>query len=100
MSKKMVATLLARAHGIRSLGSACMNMVMVAAGSADAYQEFGLHCWDMAAAKLIVEEAGGVVLDMNGGPIDIMKRRVLCASTPELAKQIAGLVKYIEYEKD
>lgn len=58
--------ILSRAHGIRSLGSACMNMVMVAGGNADAYQEFGLHCWDMAAAKLIVEEAGGVVMDMNG----------------------------------
>ncbi|XP_022665285.1 inositol monophosphatase 1-like isoform X2 [Varroa destructor] len=57
--------ILSRAHGIRSLGSACMNMVMVAGGNADAYQEFGLHCWDMAAAKLIVEEAGGVVMDMN-----------------------------------
>ena len=43
-----------------------MNMVMVAGGNADAYQEFGLHCWDIAAGKIIIEEAGGVVCDMNG----------------------------------
>ena len=58
--------ILSRAHGVRALGSACMNMVMVAGGNADAYQEFGLHCWDIAAGKIIVEEAGGVVCDLNG----------------------------------
>ncbi|XP_003743657.1 inositol monophosphatase 1 [Galendromus occidentalis] len=92
--------ILPRAHGIRSLGSACMNMVMVAGGNADAYQEFGIHCWDIAAGKIIVEEAGGYVCDMNGGPLDLMARRVLCASSRELAEQIVKLVKYMELERD
>lgn len=92
--------ILSRAHGVRSLGSACMNMAMVAGGNADAYQEFGIHCWDIAAGRLIIEEAGSVVCDMNGGPVDIMSRRVLCASTRELAEQIVKLVKYEELERD
>jgi fructose-1,6-bisphosphatase/inositol monophosphatase family enzyme len=50
----------------RSLGSAAMNIASVASGGCDAYFEFGLHAWDMAAGDLIVREAGGAVIDTNG----------------------------------
>ena len=42
-------------------------MCTVAKGSAEAYYEFGIHVWDIAAASIIIEEAGGVVLDPTGG---------------------------------
>lgn len=51
---------------IRSMGSAALNMAMVAMGAADANFEFGIHAWDIAAGILIVEEAGGIVLDPSG----------------------------------
>ena len=41
-------------------------MCAVACGRADAYWEFGIHAWDMAAGDLIVREAGGVVLSTDG----------------------------------
>jgi len=41
-------------------------MCSVASGSSDGYVEYGIHCWDVAAAALIVEEAGGVVLSPQG----------------------------------
>lgn len=41
-------------------------MVCVAQGSLDAYVEYGLHCWDVAAAAVILKEAGGVVIDPTG----------------------------------
>ena len=50
----------------RSLGSAALNMCMVACGSADAYFEYGIHCWDIAAADVIVREAGGVTMYPTG----------------------------------
>ena len=37
-------------------------------------------CWDVAAGALIVEEAGGKVLDPFGGPFNVMGRRVLAAN--------------------
>lgn len=43
-----------------------MNMALVALGSSDAYFEFGIHAWDVAAGDLIVREAGGVVIDPAG----------------------------------
>ena len=51
---------------MRTLGSAVCSMCLVAQGCADAYTEYGVHCWDMAAAELIVREAGGVALSPTG----------------------------------
>ena len=48
------------------MGSAANNMCMVARGQVDAYAEFGMHCWDIAAGYLIVLEAGGVVMATEG----------------------------------
>lgn len=75
---------------IRSLGSAALNMCMVASGGADCNYEFGIHAWDIAAGDLIVREAGGVTIDPAGGPLDILSRRVLAASSSELAHAFAN----------
>lgn len=89
-----------QAHGLRCMGSAALNMCSVAAGEADAYYEFGIHCWDMAAAALIVTEAGGIVMDTKGGPLNLMNRRVLCASSQALAIAISQRLDHIELESD
>jgi fructose-1,6-bisphosphatase/inositol monophosphatase family enzyme len=41
-------------------------MICVAQGTVDAYVEYGIHSWDVAAAALVVQEAGGVLLDPTG----------------------------------
>jgi myo-inositol-1(or 4)-monophosphatase len=48
---------------------------MVAQGSVDAYVEYGIHSWDIAASTLILMEAGGVVIDPTGKPFDLMGRK-------------------------
>ena len=48
------------------MGSAALNMALVASGSADVYYEWGIHCWDIAAGKLLIEEAGGIVASTRG----------------------------------
>ncbi|GLH15237.1 Inositol-1-monophosphatase, partial [Gryllus bimaculatus] len=53
-------------HGIRSSGSAALNMAMVAMGGADCYFEFGIHIWDIAAGVPLIQEAGGFVSDPAG----------------------------------
>ncbi|GCB69914.1 inositol monophosphatase 1-like [Scyliorhinus torazame] len=87
-------------HGIRALGTAAVNMCTVATGGADAYYEMGIHCWDMAAATLIVTEAGGVVLDISGGPFDLMSCRVIAAGSRAIAERIAQEVQIIPYQRD
>lgn len=83
-----IGKLVRKVHGMRSLGSAALNMAMVALGGADFNYEFGIHAWDIAAGDLLVREAGGVCLDPAGGPLDLMSRRVLCASSQALADQV------------
>ncbi len=51
---------------IRALGTAAVDMCQVATGGADAYYHIGMHCWDIAASAIIVQEAGGVVMDTDG----------------------------------
>jgi myo-inositol-1(or 4)-monophosphatase len=55
-------------HDVRRMGSASLDMCWLAAGRTDGYWEFGLKPWDVAAGKLIVEEAGGRVTDFAGKP--------------------------------
>lgn len=87
-----IKILIPRVHGLRSIGSAALNMCMVALGGADIYFEFGIHAWDVAAGDLIVREAGGVSIDPAGGPFDVMSRRTLCASSNELAQEFSKII--------
>jgi myo-inositol-1(or 4)-monophosphatase len=58
-------------HGVRRAGSAALDLAYVAGGRLEAFWEFGLNPWDMAAGALLVSEAGGRVSDMHGGPLEI-----------------------------
>ena len=55
-----------RSHGARRAGSAALDLAYVAAGRLDCFWEFSLHSWDVAAGRLLVEEAGGRLTDMKG----------------------------------
>lgn len=56
------SAIMPRVRGIRRLGSSASDLCYVAAGFLDAYWELNLHEWDVNAASLIVEEAGGKVI--------------------------------------
>jgi len=58
-------------HGVRRTGSAALDLAFVATGRLDCFWEFGLKPWDMAAGALLVQEAGGRVSDMTGGPLSV-----------------------------
>ncbi|MBL8215098.1 MAG: inositol monophosphatase [Bryobacterales bacterium] len=58
-------------HGVRRAGAAAIDLAYVACGRLDAFWEFGLNPWDMAAGWLLVTEAGGVMTDMKGGPMQV-----------------------------
>lgn len=77
-------------HGLRSLGSAAMNICSVATGQANAFFEFGLHCWDMCAPGAILIEAGGHICDTLGGPLDLLGRRLIAACSEQIAKELSA----------
>ena len=53
---------------------------MVSAGVADAYWEYRLKPWDMAAGALIAKEAGAKITTMDGRPFTVFSRSVLAAA--------------------
>ncbi|PSS02621.1 Phosphatase [Actinidia chinensis var. chinensis] len=67
-------------RGVRRLGAAAVDMCHVALGIVEAYWEYYLKPWDMAAGVLIVEEAGGVVSCMDGGKYCVFDRSVLVSN--------------------
>ncbi len=54
-------------HGLRRLGSAATDIVYISCGRFEAFYEYGLSPWDVAAGILIVKQAGGRVSDFRGG---------------------------------
>src|SRR5437899_1002232 len=59
-----------RAHGLRRTGSTTLNLAYLAAGRFDGYWAFDNHVWDVAAAVVLVREAGGVMTNADGSPYD------------------------------
>ena len=49
-------------------------------GRFDGFWEFKLKPWDIAAGILLVEEAGGMVTDFEGGEVDLLKGEVLASN--------------------
>jgi myo-inositol-1(or 4)-monophosphatase len=64
-------------HGVRRAGAAALDLAYVASGRLDAFWEFGLNPWDMAAGILLVEEAGGRCADMHGAPRTVWSKQIL-----------------------
>ena len=60
-----------RSRGVRRMGSAVLYLAWLAAGRFDGYWELSLGPWDIAAGSLLVEEAGGRVTNLGGGPLDL-----------------------------
>ncbi len=57
-------------RGVRRMGSAALDLAYVASGRLDGYFEVGLKPWDVAAGALLIEEAGGRMRRIDGGPFD------------------------------
>lgn len=61
-----LAGVLARAQGVRRLGSAALDLAWVACGRYEGYWEYGIHPWDTGAGVLLITEAGGRVTTPAG----------------------------------
>ena len=85
------ANFIMEARAIRRDGSAALDLCYVAAGRFDGFWELKLNPWDVAAGKLIVEEAGGVMSNFSGGPLDIYGQETL-ASNGRIHKEMVGVL--------
>lgn len=85
-----------RAQGIRRLGSAALDLSLVASGSLDGYWEMKLKPWDIAAGLLIAQEAGATTTDWQGQPVSLKLGEVLCAG-PTLHRELLAVLRTVEH---
>ena len=79
------------AQAVRRAGSAALDLCYVACGRFDGFWETGLNPWDVAAAGLIVREAGGMISDFTGKDFSIYKRETL-ASNGKIHKEMMKIL--------
>jgi myo-inositol-1(or 4)-monophosphatase len=84
---EILRRLLPQVRDIRRAGAAALDLCSVAAGRLDGYYERGVKHWDYAAGALIVREAGGEVVELEGGRFGI------AAGPPALVRALADLVR-------
>ena len=82
-------------QGIRRSGSAALDICDVACGRLDAYWEYKLSPWDVAAGQLILREAGGKATDFHGKNLDAFSRTVVASN----GRLHARLLRKVEGEK-
>ncbi len=89
-----LTAILEKVRGTRRFGAAALDMCAIARGQFDAYWEFGLKAWDVAAGALIISEAGGKITDTNGELLDLFAEDMLCTNShlhPDMLKTFEGL---------
>jgi myo-inositol-1(or 4)-monophosphatase len=68
------------AQGVRRMGSASVDMAYVACGRFEAFFEYGLKPWDVAAGTILIKEAGGIVSDFSGNLKNITGSEIIAAN--------------------
>ena len=90
---KVVYDLPKACRGIRVYGCAALEMAYVAAGRVDAYVSLFLNPWDFAGGKVILEEAGGKVSNLEGEELPFAKASTVVASNPFLFPELIAYMK-------
>lgn len=79
-------------HGLRRMGSAAVDLAYTACGRFDAFYEYNLNPWDVAAGVLIVRQAGGQVVNFNGGE-EVLQSRELLATNGKITDEMLDAIK-------
>lgn len=85
--------LMHNSRGVRRIGSAAIDLAYVACGRFEAFYEYSLNPWDVAAGALIVKEAGGSVTDFQGGKNYLFGSEIIASNKymeAELLDKIKG----------
>lgn len=76
---KLLTHFMKTTHGLRRMGSAAVDLAYVACGRFEGFFEYNLNPWDVAGGAFIVQEAGGTVIDFNGGKNFLFGRSIIAS---------------------
>jgi myo-inositol-1(or 4)-monophosphatase len=82
-----------KGNPIRDLGSAAVNLAYLAAGRLDAFWNASLQPWDLAAGKLLVEEAGGTVTQYDNSPLKLNEACSVVGTNKFLHEELLAFLK-------
>lgn len=92
-------SLFLEARAIRRAGSAALDLAHVAAGVFDGFFEFRLSPWDIAAGAVLIEEAGGIVRDFDGGS-GYLESGDVAAGSPGVVDAVLRAVRSVRDRKN
>jgi myo-inositol-1(or 4)-monophosphatase len=90
---------LTKSFAVRRPGSAAIDLSYLAAGRFDGFWEFKLHPWDVAAATLMITEAGGKLTDLQGRPYSIYSKEIL-ASNGLIHQEMLQAIQEIQEDRE
>jgi myo-inositol-1(or 4)-monophosphatase len=93
---EVLGALLPEVANLRRLGSAAMDLCLVAAGQLDAFYEFGISDWDVAAGLLVAEEAGVALSGLRGRPA---RSPFVAAAGPAHGQEFFALLERVEADR-
>ncbi len=89
-----VSYFMQNSHGLRRLGSAATDLAYVACGRFEAFYEYGLNPWDVAAGGFIIQQAGGKACDFYGNE-DWLFDGTIIATNEAIADEFRDIIKKI-----
>lgn len=78
---KTLIYLMKNTHGVRRIGAAAADLCYLACGRVDAFFEYNLNAWDVAAGAIIVKEAGGTVSDFKQSNNWLFGKEIIATNT-------------------
>jgi myo-inositol-1(or 4)-monophosphatase len=93
---RLVERLMSVAGGVRSFGSPALTLCAIAAGRIEAYCEYTMDAWDIAAGQLILEQAGGRLTLFDGRPHQSAERADVVASNGHVHAELITALKELK----
>jgi myo-inositol-1(or 4)-monophosphatase len=88
---ELFTELMKSCHGLRRLGSAAVDLAYTACGRFEAFYEYNLNPWDIAAGVVIVRQAGGQVVNFSGGD-EVLNTRQLLATNGKITGELLEII--------
>ncbi len=88
VNEKVMQSLVKRARGTRTYGSAALEFAHVAEGIVGAYLTLRLEPWDIAAGRIIVREVGGLTTDIDGNEVGMLDKSSIITGNSNVHSKI------------
>lgn len=81
-----------KSMGVRTIGSAAMEVAEILKGNTVAYLSYGLKAWDIAAGYMMIIENGGTVQRLDGKAINFLKPAPIIMGTIKATEDIKNIL--------